>query len=907
LLHRIAVSPQGSLGLVTTTSELTSPVKSNDIVPEIIAAFNASFASGLTTLSSSRWQSAVPSWPAEFGFWRDYARHYFAALCRQYSSTSEQWSSVAPPDTTSLEEWLQLAPPMPGLEYLCPRHLRELWHDLDDFARVTASRHEDAMAGFLKSLDANWNLIGRVTFHLAENKKNPDAPFAFMATYTQGHTKEGKPQHLPLAEALRESIAAKDTAKLDHLLEPVSRAARSVKLVERLLESRKLFSPQAWGIGQAFEFLSSIPRMEQAGLVIRVPNWWNATRPPRPQVSVNIGSKEPSRFGIDGLDLKVGVTIEGEPLSEQELKQLLAAREGLVLLKGKWVEVDQEKLNSALEHWRELRKQHVGGVDFLQAMRMLSGATIGNVANDEDSIRWTRIEPGEWLQQTLQSLREPTGSGDIDPESVVNATLRHYQTAGVRWLWFATQLGLGVCLADDMGLGKTLQIISLIALMRERQPSTPDSGSPCLIVIPTSLLGNWQREFAKFAPHLSLLVAHRSVASIDELKAVESEPAKAVDNTDVVIVTYGAIRNAKWLTKIKWKLIVLDEAQAIKNAGSLQTKAIKAIPARCRIIMTGTPIENHLGDLWSLFDFSSPGLLGSATEFKRFVSNKDERKRSHNLAALRKLIRPYVLRRMKTDPDIVPDLPEKTEMRVDCNLSVVQAALYGQVVQDLEKSLDLATGIQRRGLVLATLMQLKQICNHPALYLKGQQFDSKNSGKYSELQRLCVDIAAKQEKVLVFSQFQSMCEPLSQFLNEVFGRPGLVLTGKTSAKARGQLVSEFQQPFGPPFFVISVKAGGTGLNLTEACHVVHFDRWWNPAVEDQATDRAFRIGQVRNVLVHKFVTSGTLEERIDDLIQSKKQISREMFDDSGEVNLTEMANDELLRFVSLDINKASSI
>ncbi|MEQ1906293.1 MAG: DEAD/DEAH box helicase, partial [Pirellulaceae bacterium] len=656
-----------------------------------------------------------------------------------------------------------------------------------------------------------------------------------------------------------------------------------------------------------YEFLSSIPLMEQAGLVIRVPNWWNAARPPRPQVSVNIGSQEPSRFGIDGLDLTVGVTIQGEPLSESELKQLLAAREGLVLLKGKWVEVDQDKLKSALDHWQDLRKQHVGGVDFLQAMRLLSGAAIGKTSDESESVRWTRIEPGEWLQQTLQALRNPSESGDIDPESVVNAQLRHYQTAGVRWLWFATQLGLGVCLADDMGLGKTLQVISLIALLRQRQSSTQNDRSPCLIVVPTSLLGNWQRELAKFAPHLNTLVAHRSVTSIDKLKAVESEPAKVVEGKDVVIVTYGSIRNAKWLTKVQWKLIVLDEAQAIKNSGSLQTKAIKTIPARCRMIMTGTPIENHLGDLWSLFDFSSPGLLGSAVEFKRFVSSKDERQRSRNLAALRKLIRPYVLRRMKTDPNIVPDLPAKTEMRVDCNLSAVQAALYGQVIKDLEKSLDLATGIQRRGLVLATLMQLKQICNHPALYLKGQSFDVKNSGKYVELQRLCEGIAAKQEKVLVFSQFQTMCEPLRLFLQEVFGRPGLLLTGKTSAKARGQLVSEFQQPFGPPFFVISVKAGGTGLNLTEACHVVHFDRWWNPAVEDQATDRAFRIGQIRNVLVHKFVTSGTLEERLDDLIHSKKQVSRDMFDESGEVNLTEMSDDELLRFVSLDINKASSI
>jgi non-specific serine/threonine protein kinase len=260
---------------------------------------------------------------------------------------------------------------------------------------------------------------------------------------------------------------------------------------------------------------------------------------------------------------------------------------------------------------------------------------------------------------------------------------------------------------------------------------------------------------------------------------------------------------------------------------------------------------------------------------------------------------------MKTDPKIVPDLPAKTEMRVDCGLSAAQAALYRKVIDELEKSLDVATGIQRRGMVLATLMQLKQICNHPSLYLKRTEFLAKESGKFAELQRLCEGIGEKQEKVLIFSQFQSMCAPLSQFLSGVFGRPGLVLTGQTSAKARSKLVNEFQQPFGPPYLVISVKAGGTGLNLTEACHVIHYDRWWNPAVEDQATDRAFRIGQKRNVFVHKFVTTGTLEERIDDLIQSKKQTSRAIFDDSGEVNLTEMSDEQLLRFISLDLNKAT--
>ena len=265
MLHRITVSPQGSLGLVATASEDTSPLQTGDVAFEVVSAFNTSFISGVVTLASHVWQPYVANWPAEFSFWRDFTRKYFAELCRQYSPSLKQWAAVAPPDTTLVEEWLQSAPPMPGLEYLIPLRLQELWQELDSHTQWAARQHKDGLAGYLKSLDADWNLIGRVTFHLAENKRNPDAPFAFMATYTQGQAKDGTPQHLPLAEALRLSISAKDTAKLDQLLEPVSRAARSVKLIDRLLESRKLFTPQAWGIGQAYEFLSSITAMEQAG------------------------------------------------------------------------------------------------------------------------------------------------------------------------------------------------------------------------------------------------------------------------------------------------------------------------------------------------------------------------------------------------------------------------------------------------------------------------------------------------------------------------------------------------------------------------------------------------------------------------------------------------------------------
>ncbi len=479
-----------------------------------------------------------------------------------------------------------------------------------------------------------------------------------------------------------------------------------------------------------------------------------------------------------------------------------------------------------------------------------------------------------------------------------------------------------------MGLGKTIQIIALLLHVKYPRETVskgaatgttkargknkdPDAGPghqrrPSLLILPTSLIGNWQREVSRFAPDLKMLIDHSSSLDAEMLKRIAKDPIKELAMYDLVATTYGLARRQKWLAEMDWNLVILDEAQAIKNSGAAQTKAIKKIPARGRILLSGTPVENHLGDLWSLFDFCAPGLLGTATAFKRFVNTKDDESRSKRLASVRKLIQPYVLRRMKTDPAIVPDLPQKTEMRVDCGLTRVQATLYQAVTDDLKHSLEIATGIQRRGMVLGALMQLKQICNHPALHLKQSTFAPDASGKFSQLRSIAETLIEKQEKMLVFTQFQSMCDPLAGYLASIFERAGLVLTGKTATKKRSQLVKEFQTETGPPFFVISVKAGGTGLNLTAASHVVHFDRWWNPAVEDQATDRAFRIGQKSNVLVHKFVCRGSLEEKIDDMIRDKKALSQELFgaDGKDEVQLTEMNDAQLLDFVSLDLNKA---
>jgi non-specific serine/threonine protein kinase len=333
---------------------------------------------------------------------------------------------------------------------------------------------------------------------------------------------------------------------------------------------------------------------------------------------------------------------------------------------------------------------------------------------------------------------------------------------------------------------------------------------------------------------------------------------------------------------------------------------VKKLSAAGRVVLTGTPVENHLGDLWSLFEFCCPGLLGSAAQFKKFVKRLNQQEGTAGIGTLRRLVRPYILRRLKTDPQVVPDLPEKTEMRVECGLTKRQAVLYENAVADLARRLKQADGMARRGLVLAVLMQLKQICNHPAQYLNEAVYPQDASGKFERLGQICEPILERQEKLLVFTQFQTICEPLAGYLTGVFGRRGLVLHGKTPVKRRTELVREFQADDGPPFFIVSVKAGGSGLNLTAASHVVHFDRWWNPAVENQATDRAFRIGQKRNVLVHKFVCRGTVEERIDRMIQSKRQLSEQLLDQSGETLLTELSDEDLLQFVAIDLNRAAA-
>jgi non-specific serine/threonine protein kinase len=871
-------------------------------------AFAVSSARGLLALATRR--GAPGTWPAEFAFWREFADTFLTALAHSPAVAEGQpVAATVPPADQFFALTLRL-PAMRGAEYASPEVFANLWRELEAEARELAGA-AGGIKPWLAQLNPALHLLGKVTFHLAENKRSPETPFAFMATYTHRLSAQEKPVHLPLARALQEYAGARNQAALRSLLEPVQAAAERSAWVREQLDSRRLFQPQAWTPTQAYAFLREVPALEAGGIITRIPNWWKHGRGNRPQVSVRVGEQRHGGLGVNSLlSFSVESTLDGETLTEEEWRTLLTADAGLVSLRGQWVEVDREKLDHVLEHWRRVAGQGAGdGVSFLEAMRLLAGVKLGaEAAEDTTSATadWSEVVAGGWLRETLERLRQPEAAADGEAPTHLEATLRPYQAVGVKWLWFLQSLGLGACLADDMGLGKTIQVLALLLRLKYgdpagREPSPP----PSLIVAPASLLANWKHELARFAPSLGVGFAHPSESPGGEWRSEETADA-FLAGKDVILTTYGQVARLDWLTRREWRLVVLDEAQAIKNPGARQTRAVKRLRARSRIALSGTPVENRLGDLWSLYDFLNPGLLGTATDFSRYAKSLQAAE-PPNFAPLRQLVRPYLLRRLKTDRRIIADLPDKTELTAWCALTKRQAALYDQSVRELGEKLETLTdGIQRRGLVLAFLMRFKQICNHPSHWLGDGAFGPTDSGKFLRLAELGEEIASRQEKALVFTQFREMTEPLAARLREVFGRAGLVLHGSTAVKERQQLVAEFQRDTGPPFFVLSLKAGGTGLNLTAASHVIHFDRWWNPAVENQASDRAFRIGQRKNVLVHKFVCRGTVEERIDALITGKQALAESVLgaEPGAEKLLTEMSNDELLSFVALDLKTA---
>ena len=861
-------------------------------------AFARGSGHGLLWLGASEVGTALP--PA-LSYWRELGVRYVTALCALPGIGEGKVKPPVPiPGDGEFDTIAVAVPPMIGAEYLTADVLANLWRDMDAAFDAELAEARLSVQEYLKSRHPAWNLVGRVHFNLAENRKDEDAPFAFLATYTTRLSAAAKAQHLPLGKALQEYSGARNRERLLSLLMPVQRAAEHCPWLKAMVDTGEIFHPLRWSPQQAVQFLKDVPALEGAGVVVRMPVSWRMNRPARPQVKATVGGNTPSQVGMDALlDFRMEVTLDGEKLSAAEIKRLLAHSDGLALIRGKWVEVDHERLSRTLEQFETIeRRAATDGLSFAEAMRMLAGASIaGDGTAGQADVAWSQTVAGPWLAETLVALRHPDGLSRVDPGRSLAGTLRPYQQVGVQWLYLLAQLRLGACLADDMGLGKTIQILSLLLVLKNE---AEDTHKPCLLVAPASLLANWAAEIARFAPSLKAIVVHPSAAP------AETRTTDGADNladVDLVITSYGFLARAPWLGTTPWRLVVLDEAQAIKNPAAKQTKTVKQLRADTRIALTGTPIENRLSDLWSIFDFINPGLLGSSKEFSSFVKHLADR--PHNpYGPLRDLVRPYILRRLKIDKNIIADLPDKTEVKTFCPLSRKQAALYQQAVNDLSDQLDDVDGIQRKGIVLAFLMRLKQICNHPSQWLGDGSWAEEDSGKLARLRDITEVIAARQEKALVFTQFKETTAPLLAFLGSVFGRAGLVLHGETEVKKRKDLVRQFQEDENIPFFVLSLKAGGAGLNLTAASHVIHFDRWWNPAVENQATDRAFRIGQTKNVLVHKFICRGTVEDKIDQMIESKQQLAGDFLSGAADMMLTEMKDEELLKLVALDLGAA---
>jgi SNF2 family DNA or RNA helicase len=668
------------------------------------------------------------------------------------------------------------------------------------------------------------------------------------------------------------------------LMEVLGRAARASERIDGSLREQR---PEGFALDDAgaHAFLTEeAPQLEGAGLGILLPSWWT-NRGTQLRLGVQAhakASKAPSAgFRLDTIvAVNWKIALGEETLTARELAELARLKAPLVRLRGQWVVVESADIRAALE----LRERRAESMRLGDLMRLsLTGEGSANRLPIADV-----VASGE-LGKVLDRFAGRAAFEQLPPPSELRATLRPYQTRGYSWLHFLSRLGLGAALADDMGLGKTMQTLALVA--RDWAEGVRE---PVLLVCPTSVIGNWQREAARFVPDLPLIVHHGAEREREQLLPKRKKVA-------LVVTSYGILqRDLAALQRVAWRGIVLDEAQNVKNPESKQAKAARALAGSYRIALTGTPIENHVGDLWSLMEFLNPGLLGTNASFRREflipIATTGDRQAE---ARLKALTSPFVLRRLKSDPSVIADLPKKLEMTVFCQLTKEQASLYAAVLRDVEEQLEDSDGMSRRGIVLATLTKLKQICNHPANLLHDDSPLAGRSGKLARLAEMLEEVRESGDRALVFTQFTEMAAMIKRYLQETTGREVLYLHGGTGKAERDRMVSRFQEaPDAPSTFVLSLRAGGTGLNLTRANHVFHFDRWWNPAVENQASDRAYRIGQTKNVQVHRLVCAGTFEEQIDALLARKNALATRLVR-SGEAGLTELSNEALREIFAL--------
>lgn len=691
----------------------------------------------------------------------------------------------------------------------------------------------------------------------------------------------------------------------DSLFKPSSRRIKEVLL--QLGQAARIYNDLWEGMNssapsrivldrdETLDFLKhQAPILQAAGFRVIVPSWWTVTGRRRLRLrlttsgsSKSLAAESSGLFGFDSLvEFKAEIIIDGQPITVEEWEQLVTAKKGLVQVRGEWMELQRDDVVRLEEYW------NLGS----QMVEMTVADLIRSEA-DADSLGLDVVYKGD-IGAKLSALRNNSALKTLDQPAGLDGTLREYQIRGFSWLMYLQQLGFGVCLADDMGLGKTIQVLASILEDKNQSEQTGTT----LLVAPTSVLGTWQREAARFTPSLSTYIHHGA-----RRVKLKREFNKIVSEVDIIIVSFGILRiDNAMLSKYDWHRLVVDESQHVKNPKAAVTRAVRKIRAPRRIAMTGTPVENRLMDLWSLFSFINPAYLGNMTQFRANFERPIMRNRDQALTQrLRGMVQPFILRRMKSDKSIIKELPDKVEQNAYCNLTKEQATLYQAVLRTIEESLDHAEGIQRRGLILSALTRLKQICNHPAQFLQdGSAFTVSRSHKLTRVCEMLDEIKANEESVLVFTQYSEVGKLLETLFRQRYDGSIYFLHGGTPRYRREHMVEEFQNPDTKhSIFVLSLRAGGTGITLTKANHVIHFDRWWNPAVENQATDRAYRIGQKRSVFVHKMVTLGTLEERIDELIESKKRLTEEIIG-SEESWLADLDNEAFRKLIALNTGSA---
>ncbi len=788
---------------------------------------------------------------------------------------AREWTRIDLSDE-SYEKLERAVPFGLGTEHITRSWVALQYMKLNTVFSEALHQYEGSVKMFLEERNQNLRVPERIFFHLVETKKEEMDPFAFLATYSTTD-EEGEIRHLPLSYALEEY--KDDRGKLLELLSCLTKVSDVSPLLKGFIDSGELFHALRFSDSDAYEFLKSVPQIEECGIVCRIPKWWKQ-QGSSVTMQVNLGDSRPALCGFDSLiAMKPELVVDGVPLTKADINRLLKQSEGLALLKGRWIEVNHRRLESLMERM----ENYQGQMSLMEALKMSTG-----LEEPVDVDLGIEISNGKWLANLLKDLRQP---GQIKTEKVpktVKADLRSYQETGFRWLCYMEKLGFGACLADDMGLGKTLQVLTFLAWYYKSHKD-----AHILLVVPASLIGNWRKEAQHFTPDMPVQILHGNPAK-------ELEQIYAANPSYLNITTYGMALRMESLQKERFDYLILDEAQTIKNPAAKQTRAIKGIPATHRIAMTGTPIENDLTNLWSLFDFLNKGLLGSSTEFSNFTSQLEHHAEGYE--KLRNMISPFILRRMKSDKKIIADLPDKVEKIEYVDLARKQIVLYRKQLEKLEEMLNSVEGMERRGIILAAITKLKQICNHPDQFLGQERFDPKESGKFETLRTICETIYDRRERVLVFTQYKEIIPFLKKYLEQIFETEGLVIHGGVPVAKRQKLVDRFNGEDYVPFMILSLKAGGTGLNLTSANHVIHFDRWWNPAVENQATDRAYRIGQEKSVIVHKFVAAGTIEEKIDQMIRDKVELADSVIGSGGENWITEMSNDQIMNMLRLEPN-----